>query len=118
MHRLLSAIFLATNLTLILSSLLLLHFYHVHVVCFTCLLLLAMVKQTSLTSAKSVVGTCPDMCPEKERYRREDTRRLSWFEIDRSTYEPGVGKMQCATTTANYIGQSGPSVDITSLIAH
>lgn len=49
-----------------------------------------MVKHTSLTSAKSVVGTCPDMCPEKERYRREDTRRLSWFEVDHSTYEPGV----------------------------
>lgn len=49
-----------------------------------------MVKVTSLTSAKSVVGTCPDMCPEKERYRREDTRRLSWFEVDHSTYEPGV----------------------------
>lgn len=28
-----------------------------------------------------IVGMCPDMCPEKERYRREDTRRLSWFEI-------------------------------------
>lgn len=52
----------------------------------------AMVKQTSLTSAKSVVGTCPDMCPEKERYRREDTRRLSWFEVDHSTYVPGVSK--------------------------
>ena len=52
----------------------------------------AMVKQTSLTSAKSVVGTCPDMCPEKERYRREDTRRLSWFEVDHSTYVPGVSR--------------------------
>ena len=51
-----------------------------------------MVKQTSLTSAKSVVGMCPDMCPEKERYRREDTRRLSWFEVDHSTYEPGVSR--------------------------
>lgn len=52
----------------------------------------AMVKHTSLTSAKSVVGTCPDMCPEKERYRREDTRRLSWFEVDHSTYVPGVSR--------------------------
>ena len=52
----------------------------------------AMVRQTSLTSAMSTVGTCPDMCPEKERYRREDTHRLSWFEIDRATYEPRVRK--------------------------
>jgi hypothetical protein len=51
-----------------------------------------MVKQTSLTSAKSVVGMCPDMCPEKERYRREDTRRLSWFEVDHATYVPGVSR--------------------------
>ena len=36
-----------------------------------------------------IVGTCPDMCPEKERYRREDTRRLSWFEIRRDS-EPRV----------------------------
>lgn len=54
------------------------------------LIYLAMVKQTSLSSARSIIGTCPDMCPEKERYRREDTRRLSWFEVDHATYEPGV----------------------------
>ena len=26
-------------------------------------------------------GTCMDMCPEPERYMREDRRRLSIFEI-------------------------------------
>ena len=53
-----------------------------------------MTKQSSLTNAKSIVGTCPDMCPEKERYRREDTRRLSWFEVDRETYEPRVSRRE------------------------
>lgn len=28
-----------------------------------------------------VIGTCPDMCPEKERYFREDKRRLSIYEV-------------------------------------
>ena len=48
-----------------------------------------MKKQTVLSEAIATVGTCPDMCPEKERYRREDTRRLSWFEIRRDC-GPGV----------------------------
>ena len=47
-------------------------------------------KQTSLTTAEVVVGMCPDMCPEKERYMREDRRRLSWFELNYQTSEPGV----------------------------
>ena len=40
-----------------------------------------MVRQTSLMEAKAVVGTCPDMCPEKERYGRASQRRLSLFEL-------------------------------------
>ncbi len=48
-----------------------------------------MKKQTSLVEASVIVGTCPDMCPEKERYRREDTHRLSWFEIYQGS-EPRV----------------------------
>lgn len=42
-----------------------------------------MKKQASLMEANATVGTCPDMCPEKERYRRQDTHRLSWFEARR-----------------------------------
>ncbi|XP_052780533.1 germinal-center associated nuclear protein-like [Mya arenaria] len=38
-------------------------------------------RQTDLQTAKAFVGTCPDMCPEKERYDREDKRCLSVFEI-------------------------------------
>ncbi|XP_078672133.1 germinal-center associated nuclear protein-like isoform X2 [Branchiostoma floridae x Branchiostoma belcheri] len=37
-------------------------------------------KQTDLATAKVVVGTCRDMCPEKERYEREFQNRLSVFE--------------------------------------
>ena len=40
-----------------------------------------MVRQTSLMEAKAIVGTCPDMCPEKERYGRVSQRRLSLFEL-------------------------------------
>lgn len=28
-------------------------------------------KTTDITSAKHIVGTCPDMCPERERLMRE-----------------------------------------------
>ena len=45
------------------------------------LFVLGMKKQTSLLEAQVIVGTCPDMCPEKERYRREETHRLSFYEI-------------------------------------
>ena len=47
------------------------------------------VKQTTLTDAQVIIGTCPDMCPEKERYIREETRRLSWFEVTADSV-PGV----------------------------
>ncbi|KAF6738684.1 Germinal-center associated nuclear protein [Oryzias melastigma] len=36
-------------------------------------------KQTDLELA--FVGTCPDMCPEKERYMRETRNQLSVFEV-------------------------------------
>ncbi|XP_013415982.1 germinal-center associated nuclear protein [Lingula anatina] len=38
-------------------------------------------KQQDITKVKAVVGVCPDMCPERERYMREDRRRLHHFEI-------------------------------------
>ncbi|XP_068803799.1 germinal-center associated nuclear protein isoform X2 [Struthio camelus] len=41
----------------------------------------ARVKRTDLGKAKTVVGTCPDMCPEKERYMRETRNQLSIFEL-------------------------------------
>ncbi|XP_025107552.1 germinal-center associated nuclear protein-like [Pomacea canaliculata] len=38
-------------------------------------------KQSSSIHSQAFVGTCPDMCPEKERLYREDGRLLSIYEI-------------------------------------
>jgi len=38
-------------------------------------------RQSNLLTAEVVRGMCPDMCPEKERYMREDRRRLSVYEM-------------------------------------
>lgn len=38
-------------------------------------------KRTDLDMSKVFVGTCPDMCPEKERYMRETRNQLSIFEL-------------------------------------
>ncbi|CAL8240621.1 unnamed protein product [Merluccius merluccius] len=38
-------------------------------------------KRTDLVLSKVFVGTCPDMCPEKERYMRETRNQLSCFEL-------------------------------------
>lgn len=33
-------------------------------------------KHTDLTKAKVTIGTCPDMCPEKERLMRETQHQV------------------------------------------
>ncbi|XP_005095086.1 germinal-center associated nuclear protein [Aplysia californica] len=38
-------------------------------------------QQSDLASAKAFAGDCPDLCPEKERYYREDIRRLALYEV-------------------------------------
>lgn len=38
-------------------------------------------KRTDLDMSKVFVGTCPDMCPEKERYMRETRNQLSVYEV-------------------------------------
>ncbi|XP_068184771.1 germinal-center associated nuclear protein isoform X2 [Antennarius striatus] len=38
-------------------------------------------KRTGLDMSRVFVGTCPDMCPEKERYMRETRNQLSVFEV-------------------------------------
>ncbi|KAM4558443.1 germinal-center associated nuclear protein [Odontesthes bonariensis] len=38
-------------------------------------------KRTDLDLSSVFVGTCPDMCPEKERYMRETRKQLSIFEV-------------------------------------
>eukprot|EP00871_Galdieria_phlegrea_P004457 jgi/Galph1/5011/GphlegSOOS_G3601.1 len=41
-----------------------------------------------LSAAHNLVGTCLEMCPVEERYRREAQRDLSVFEIDYSVVQP------------------------------
>lgn len=45
-----------------------------------------------LADATALVGTCLDMCPEKERYDREEQRDLSVFEILAGTENPRRGE--------------------------
>lgn len=44
------------------------------------LLRLRQQKTSDITKAKAIVGICPDMCPEKERYSRAEKNCLSIFE--------------------------------------
>nr|XP_034995536.1 germinal-center associated nuclear protein [Zootoca vivipara]XP_034995544.1 germinal-center associated nuclear protein [Zootoca vivipara]XP_034995552.1 germinal-center associated nuclear protein [Zootoca vivipara] len=57
----------------------------------------ARVKQIDLGKAKTFVGTCPDMCPEKERYMRETRNQLSIFEV-----LPGTDKVDHAAAIKEY----------------
>ncbi|XP_066487561.1 germinal-center associated nuclear protein isoform X2 [Tiliqua scincoides] len=57
----------------------------------------ARVKRTDLGRAKTFVGTCPDMCPEKERYMRETRNQLSPFEV-----LPGTDKVDHAAAIKEY----------------
>ncbi|XP_007432218.1 germinal-center associated nuclear protein [Python bivittatus] len=57
----------------------------------------ARVKQIDLGRAKTFVGTCPDMCPEKERYMRETRNQISSFEVI-----PGTDKVDHAAAIKEY----------------
>ncbi|KAM6222734.1 germinal-center associated nuclear protein [Rhynchocyon petersi] len=57
----------------------------------------ARVKRTDLDKARTFVGTCPDMCPEKERYMRETRSQLSVFEVI-----PGTDQVNHATAVKEY----------------
>ncbi|XP_055975521.1 germinal-center associated nuclear protein [Sorex fumeus] len=57
----------------------------------------ARVKRTDLDKARTVVGTCPDMCPEKERYMRETRSQLSIFEL-----LPGTDQVDHAAAIKEY----------------
>lgn len=37
-------------------------------------------KQSDLLTAAVTQGTCPDMCPEKERYQRESRHQVALYE--------------------------------------
>ncbi|KAM8934138.1 germinal-center associated nuclear protein [Pelodytes ibericus] len=55
------------------------------------------VKRTDLDQAKTFVGTCPDMCPEKERYMRDTRNQISIFE-----FLPGTDKLDHAAAIKEY----------------
>uniref|UniRef100_A0A8C6RUG5 Minichromosome maintenance complex component 3 associated protein n=1 Tax=Nannospalax galili TaxID=1026970 RepID=A0A8C6RUG5_NANGA len=57
----------------------------------------ARVKRTDLDKARAFVGTCPDMCPEKERYMRETRSQLSVFEV-----VPGTDQVDHAAAVKEY----------------
>ncbi|XP_063787906.1 germinal-center associated nuclear protein [Pseudophryne corroboree] len=57
----------------------------------------ARVKRTELDQAKLFVGTCPDMCPEKERYMRETRKQLSVYE-----FFPGTDQLNHAAAIKEY----------------
>ncbi|XP_012151439.1 RRM_XMAS2 and SAC3_GANP domain-containing protein xmas [Megachile rotundata] len=43
------------------------------------------IKSHTLAAAKVMIGTCPDMCPEKERLMREAKRQVALYELLEST---------------------------------
>jgi hypothetical protein len=47
-------------------------------------------RQTNLATAVAVVGTCPDMCPEHERYFRVETNQVSSLEMDFTSNSNGI----------------------------
>eukprot|EP00062_Callorhinchus_milii_P022790 gi/632980937/ref/XP_007907315.1/ PREDICTED: germinal-center associated nuclear protein isoform X2 [Callorhinchus milii] len=68
------------------------------------------VKSTDLEKARAMVGTCPDMCPEKERYMRETRYQLSSFEL-----LPGTDKVHHEAAIKEY---SRSSADQEEPLAH
>lgn len=61
-----------------------------------------MKKKSTLASATVLIGTCPDMCPEKERYDREAKRRLHVFEIMAGTENLPYPKADHARVVKEY----------------
>ncbi|XP_017889056.1 uncharacterized protein LOC108630334 [Ceratina calcarata] len=46
------------------------------------------IKSHTLAAAKVMIGTCPDMCPEKERLMREAKRQVAFYEqVSRNDYK-------------------------------
>lgn len=38
-------------------------------------------KESDISKARATKGCCPDMCPERERYLREERRRVHTYEM-------------------------------------
>ncbi|KAF4108846.1 hypothetical protein G5714_009919 [Onychostoma macrolepis] len=60
-------------------------------------------KRTDLDMSKVFVGTCPDMCPEKERYMRETRNQLSIFEVIPDTEKDITQQHLCDPETVSLI---------------
>lgn len=65
-------------------------------------------KQADLATAKAFVGSCMDMCPEKERYDREEKRRLHNYEVLQGT--EGVGHRGARSQRGKVTGGQGHRV--------
>lgn len=52
------------------------------------------IVQINLSQAKHIIGTCPDMCPEKERYEREQFQDLSIFEMEPGTEQDKIPRVR------------------------
>lgn len=66
------------------------------------LMRLKRVKPASLATAKVTNGTCPDMCPEKERLMRESQRQVASYEqLDANEY-----RINHATAVKQYLRSS------------
>ncbi|GJQ80915.1 hypothetical protein Trydic_g4732 [Trypoxylus dichotomus] len=60
-------------------------------------------KTTDIATAKHIVGTCPDMCPEKERLMREIQHQISLYEQEPSekTMSPFLAVKQYSRSSAD-----------------
>ena len=57
------------------------HFIHNIITMYNILVTNNAVSKCAGRTSGKLIGTCTDMCPEKERYMREDRRQLSVYEI-------------------------------------
>lgn len=73
-------------------------------------------KRTDLDMSKVFVGTCPDMCPEKERYMRETRNQLSIFEVIPDTEM--VMFSNCFSTVVRKVCQPLGNIGISALVSH
>lgn len=71
-----------------------------------------MSRQSELKKASRTIGTCPDMCPEKERLQREAQHQISLFEQGRFN---GTGRMDHTIAVKQY---SRSSADQESPLPH
>lgn len=58
-------------------------------------------KQSDLSKAQATKGCCPDMCPERERYMREERRQVNVYEMVPGTEAVSLNLVN-TTTTGHY----------------